>query len=413
MRLKGINEGFFVLLLLISSIAFILVLKAYFSAIFWAAILAVLFYPLKTTLRQKLSDRNGLSSFITVIVICLIVFIPLSLVTTSLAIESNELYNSIQQNQIPFPTLINNIVGHLPGNIQDIVAEHRLSDPVKLQQRIADLFMQGSQTLASSALLIGESTFSFTIGFVVMLYLLFFLLKDGSYLIKLILDAIPLSKHAKHHLFVKFAAVTKATVKGTAVVAIVQGALGGMAFYFVGVEGSILWGALMAFLSLIPAIGSAIIWAPVALYFIIAGPVWKGIALVVFFVVVVGVVDNILRPILVGKDTKMPDYLVLISTLGGMELFGINGFVIGPLIAALFIASWNLLSGRDHKGNIEEIDKDIITEARENEIMLAQQEAAEKEVLQQEIREKKEQKEQEQKERKEQQEQSDQPSRNA
>lgn len=146
----------------------------------------------------------------------------------------------------------------------------------------------------------------------------------------LALEALPLSQHVKHHLFVKFAAVSRATVKGTVVVAVVQGALGGLAFYFTGIDGSLLWGALMAFLSIIPAVGSAIIWVPAVIYFFATGMLWKAIFLVVFFVVVIGLVDNILRPLLVGKDTKMPDYLILISTLGGMEIYGINGFVIGP-----------------------------------------------------------------------------------
>ena len=120
----------------------------------------------------------------------------------------------------------------------------------------------------------------------------------------------------------------------------------------------------MAFLSLIPAVGSAIIWVPAAVFFFATGAVWKGLFLVGFFVVIVGLVDNILRPLLVGKDTKMPDYLILIATLGGMEIYGINGFVIGPVIAALFIACWNLLSGRDNRENIEVIDEEVIEEGK-------------------------------------------------
>ena len=224
--------------------------------------------------------------------------------------------------------------------------------------------LKGGQYLAGSVFLIGKGTFNFVVGFGVMLYLLFFLLKDGPYLVNLALEALPLSQHVKHHLFVKFAAVSRATVKGTVVVAVVQGALGGLAFYFTGIDGSLLWGALMAFLSIIPAVGSAIIWVPAVIYFFATGMLWKAIFLVVFFVVVIGLVDNILRPLLVGKDTKMPDYLILISTLGGMEIYGINGFVIGPLIAALFIACWNILSGRDSEENIEEIDEEFIEEGK-------------------------------------------------
>ena len=123
-----------------------------------------------------------------------------------------------------------------------------------------------------------------------------------------------------------------------------QGALGGAIFWILGIQGPLLWGVLMAFLSLLPAIGAALIWAPVAIYFLVTGEIWNGIILTAFGVLVIGMIDNILRPILVGKDTQMPDYVVLISTLGGMALFGLNGFIIGPVIAAMFIAAWDLFS---------------------------------------------------------------------
>ena len=372
MKIKGINEGFFVLLLLLSTVAFCLVLKAYYSSIFWALLLALLFYPLKTRLRKMLGDKNGLAAIITLLIICLIVFIPLVIVMSSLAYEGSTLYNSLQQNNHALSTSLRTVIQHLPEFAQNFLQQHNLTNVDALQQKISGVAMQGSQTLASSALVIGQGTFSFTVGFVIMLYLLFFFLKDGAYLTGLILNALPLTKYVKHHLFTKLAAVSKATVKGTVVVAIVQGALGGLAFWFLGVEGSVLWGALMAFLSLVPAVGSAIIWLPVAIYFLAAGPLWKGIFLVVFFIVVIGLVDNILRPLLVGKETRMPDYLVLISTLGGMEIFGLNGFVIGPLIAALFIACWNLLSGRDNQQNSDKIDEDFISEGREYELSQAE-----------------------------------------
>jgi predicted PurR-regulated permease PerM len=127
-------------------------------------------------------------------------------------------------------------------------------------------------------------------------------------------------------------------------VAATQGLLGGLAFWFLGIQGSMLWGVLMAFLSLLPAIGAALIWVPVAVYFLVTGAIWQGVGLTAFCILVIGMVDNIMRPLLVGKDTKMPDYVVLISTLGGMALFGLNGFVIGPLIAALFTAVWDLFT---------------------------------------------------------------------
>jgi len=364
MRVKGLNIGFFIVILAIVTIAFFDVLSPYFSAILWAAILAVIFAPLKVLLRRKMGDRNGLASFVTLLIICLIVFTPLAIITSSLVVEVNTVYVKLQGNSARLPVVFAELFQHLPGWAQRYLADNDLNSSAQIQQKLSEFALKGGQYMAGSVLLIGKGTFTFTVSFGVMLYLLFFLLKDGAWLVGLILEALPLSTYVKHHLLMKFAAVSRATVKGTVVVAIVQGVLGGFAFWITDIDGSLLWGALMAFLSLIPAVGSAIVWVPAAIFFFATGALWKGLFLVGFFVVVVGLVDNILRPLLVGKDTKMPDYMILIATLGGMEIYGINGFVIGPLIAALFIACWNLLSGRDNRDNAEEIDEEFIEEGK-------------------------------------------------
>jgi len=364
MRFNGLTKGFFILILLIVTWAFFDVLSPYFSAILWAAILAVIFYPVKNTLRIRMGDRNGLASLLSVLLICLIVFIPLMVIFSSLAFELNIVYTRLQQTDTQFSGVFASLFSHLPDWVRALMIEHDLDTATQIQQKLSEAALRGGQYLAGSAFLIGKGTFGFAISFGVMVYLLFFLLKDGPWLMRQILDSLPLSNFAKQHLFAKFAGVARATVKGTAVVALVQGLLGGIAFWVVGINGSILWGALIAFLSLIPAVGSAIVWVPAAIYLFATHQLWQGLFIVGFFVLVVGLVDNLLRPLLVGKDTKMPDYLILITTLGGMEIYGINGFVIGPLIAALFIASWNLLSGRDHAGNAEEIDDAIIEEGK-------------------------------------------------
>ena len=362
MRFKGLAKGFFILILLMVTWAFFDVIAPYYSAILWAAILAIIFYPLKNKLRDKFADRNVLASLVTLLIICLIVFTPLAIILSSLAIEINMVYGKLQQHNTQFPVVIAGLFEHLPAWARHFLAEHDLDNATQIQEKLSGVALKGGQYLAGSAFLIGKGTFGFTVSFGIMLYLLFFLLKDGPYLVRLTMEALPLSKYMKHHLFAKFAAVSRATVKGTVVVAIVQGVLGGLAFYIVDIDGSILWGALMAFLSLIPAVGSAIIWVPATIYLFATDQLWQGFFMIGFFVVIVGLADNILRPLLVGKDTKMPDYLILITTLGGMEIYGINGFVLGPLIAALFIACWNLLSGRDHPGNADEIDEVVIEE---------------------------------------------------
>ncbi|MDF7681148.1 AI-2E family transporter [Enterobacteriaceae bacterium ESL0689] len=364
MRVNGITKGFFILILLAVSLAFFAILAPYYSAILWATILAVIFNPIKNKLRLRFGNRNGLASLVTVIMICLLVFTPLAVILSSLAYELNMVYSRLQHNDTQFPAVVASLFAHLPDWARNFLSEHHLDSASQIQEQLANAALKGGQYLAGSAFLISKSTFGFTISFGIMLYLLFFLLKDGPYLIMLFLEALPLSNYVKLHLFAKFAAVSRATVKGTVAVALVQGLLGGIAFYIAGLDGSILWGAIMAFLSFIPAVGSAIVWVPAAIFLFATDRLWQGIFIVTFFIIIIGLVDNILRPLLVGKDTKMPDYLILITTLGGMEVYGINGFVIGPLIAALFIACWNLLSGREHADNTDEIDAAFIAEGK-------------------------------------------------
>lgn len=187
-----------------------------------------------------------------------------------------------------------------------------------------------------------------------MLYVLFFLFRDGVGIARSIRASLPLSDNYSGRLLAKFATVVRATVKGNFIIAAIQGAIGGVTFWLLGIEGALLWGVLMAFLSLLPAVGAALVWAPAAAWLLLGGEVFSGLVLIVVGVGVIGLVDNLLRPPLVGKDTRLPDYVVLVSTVGGLSVFGLNGFVIGPLIAALFVACWELFrdeQGRGHPGS--------------------------------------------------------------
>jgi predicted PurR-regulated permease PerM len=202
--------------------------------------------------------------------------------------------------------------------------------------------MKSSEFLARRAIDIGQNTFDFIVSLFVMLYLLFFLLRDGDQLTRRIKQAVPLRAEQQRALFEKFIIVIRATVKGNIMVAVLQGALGGLIFWFLGIHAPVLWAALMALLSLLPAVGAGLVWLPVAIYLLATGAVWQGVLLIAYGVLVIGLVDNVLRPVLVGKDTEMPDYVVLVSTLGGIAIFGLNGFVIGPVIAAMFMAAWEI-----------------------------------------------------------------------
>jgi predicted PurR-regulated permease PerM len=219
-----------------------------------------------------------------------------------------------------------------------------LTTPEEIRERLSQSFSQFLQALVSRTVTIGQSTFEFLVSLGVMLYLLFFLLRDGSSLTRRIRQAIPLRDVQRAALLAKFTLVVRATVKGSILVAAIQGALGGMIFWVIGVHAPLLWAVLMGFLALLPAVGASIVWLPVALFLLLSGSIWKATLLVAFGMLVIGLVDNLLRPILVGQSTRLPDYVVLISTLGGISVFGLNGLIIGPVIAAMFIAVWDIFS---------------------------------------------------------------------
>ena len=191
---------------------------------------------------------------------------------------------------------------------------------------------EGQPVHCRSGLNIGQGAADFFLGLLVMLYLLFFLLRDGSALIKRIQDAIPLPPEQERDLFNKFTTSSARPSRAAFFVAALQGALGGLIFWLLGLHAPVLWGVVMGLLALLPAVGAALIWVPAAIYLLATGSIWQGVVLLMFGAFVIGLVDNILRPLLVGKDTKMPDYVVLISTLGGLATFGLNGINMIPSV---------------------------------------------------------------------------------
>ncbi len=336
---RSFEDSTFLLLIVVVTIAFGWILQPFYGAILWAIVGALIFAPVYRRLTKSL-QKPTLAAAILVLLIIAIVILPLAIVTASLVRESSGLYTKVQSGEINFGAYVQQVFNALPGWIRGLLDRVNLPDLSALRESLSSGLMKGGQALAPQALSIGLNTFDFLLGLGIMLYLLFFLLRDGALLVDRLRRAIPLREDRKAALFSRFAVVVRATVKGGILVAIVQGSLGGFAFWVVGVHAPLLWAVLMMFLSLLPAIGAAIVWLPVAIYFLATGSVWQGLFLIFWGVVVIGVVDNLLRPFLVGKDTKLPDYVVLLSTLGGIEVFGLNGFVIGPVVAAMFMVAW-------------------------------------------------------------------------
>ena len=339
-----LQQKTFLLLLGIVTIAFGWILLPYAGAIFWGGILAIVFAPVYRWVLQKTKGRATLSSILVLLLILVIVILPLSLISGALVNQAASVVEMVKAGDVTVAGFFGKVMDVLPAWAISLLDRFNLTNLASLQDKLTAGVSQVSQVVAVKAINIGLYTFDFLTSLGILMYLLFFLLRDGAALTASIRAAIPLSRKYKQRLFNNFTTVIRATVKGNILIAIAQGALGGMIFWFLDVRAALLWGVLMAFLSLLPAIGAALVWAPVAIYFLATGSIWQGVTLIAFGILVIGLVDNLLRPVLVGKDTKMPDYVVLLSTVGGMALFGLHGFVIGPIVAAMFIAAWDLFA---------------------------------------------------------------------
>ncbi len=330
------------LLLAASALALGWILLPFYGAIMWALIIAMLFGPVHRRLLQKLKLRRNLAAGLVMLLVVVVGVLPFALMTAALAREASVVYQRIDSGQWSPADYLHGLFDTLPSWVVALLDRAGVADFDVFQHQVTAGLAQGSQFIAKQAFGIGLDTFGFVASLGVSLYLAFFLVRDGVELAQIAESAMPVPPQFKRELVNKFLAVVRATVKGSLLVAAIQGMLGGIAFWVLDIKGALLWAALMAFVSLFPMVGAAIVWAPVAAYYFITGAFWQCLALVAYGVLVIGLADNLLRPVLVGKDAGMPDYVVMITTLGGMAVFGINGFIIGPTIAAMFIAVWHL-----------------------------------------------------------------------
>jgi predicted PurR-regulated permease PerM len=340
MQPRRLQNAFFIGLLVVATLAFLGLIQDFLQPVFWATVLATLFQPVQRWWERTLSGWRSVAAVLSLLTIIVIVLLPLFLVSLAVANEAATLYNRIAAGDIDLQAVVTYIEDMVPV-ATDLLDRFGLTVD-DLRARLSNTAVTASRTLASQAWAFGQNAAQFAVKLSLMLYLVFFFLRDGKALLQAIEQVLPLGETRGMQLFSKFAEVAQATIKGTLVVGIVQGSLGGLIFALLGIEGAVLWGVVMTVLSFLPAVGAAIVWAPAAAVLIITGALWKGVALVVFGAVIIGLADNLLRPLLVGRDTQMPDYLVLLATLGGLTLFGLSGFVIGPIIAALFLTVWQM-----------------------------------------------------------------------
>ena len=320
----------FLALLIGVTALFLWMMLPFFDVIFWAATIGILFHPVYRTIAEKWRMGRILSAFITILLCLVLIIIPLSYILYNCVVEATLLYQRLHSDQNSFVGYIDRIKDSYPF-LQDWL-HYAGYDLERIKSLLTKAALSASSFLARNTVTLGENTLGFLTNLALVLYIAFFLLMDGTKIQELLIKALPFGDHREKLLFRKFAEVTRATVKGSLLVAAAQGALGG----------ALLWGVVMTALALIPVVGAALVWGPVAVYLLLTGDYWDGGILLAYGSTVIGLADNILRPLLVGRDTKLPDFLVLLSTLGGFVFFGMDGFVTGPTLAVLFVTVWQI-----------------------------------------------------------------------
>ena len=324
------------------TVALVWIVRPYLGAVFWSVVLAIVFAPLHRRVLRASGGRRTAAGLATLFAIVLGVGIPIALLAAALLRQAAGLYRDISAGRIDFGAYLQRIADAMPAWL------HRALDAAGIdadwgRERLSASAVEASRFIATHLFGLGLNVFSFALSTAIMLYLLFVLLSDGAMLSARIGHFSPLAADETRSLAATFATVIRATVKGGVVMAATQGTLGGVVLGLLGIEAPLFWGVVFGLLSMIPAVGAGLLWAPIALYFLVTGAVWKGLVLILFGTVVLTALDNILRPFLVGRDTHLPGYLILVATLGGIATIGLNGVIIGPVIAAMFVAIWNLL----------------------------------------------------------------------
>lgn len=332
------SQNAYYLLLTLITILFVSLIFNFAAPILWSIVVSIIFYPLYEKL-LLMTNKKSLSSMLSLILILLLVIMPsiavLGLIGNELInfINSSENYSFEQYFQmIPNESAINQLIAWSGLSINDLI------------EKADDFLISASKILYQSVSTISANVINFFVSLFIFVYLTFFFLRDGEKILQHCMDAFPMKNEDESYLLDQFQKTTRATIKGTVMVALAQGFLGYLTLLLIGINGALIWGAVMALLSIVPAVGTVLVWLPIALVLFLNGEIMDASLLIFSGVFIIGMIDNLLRPILIGKETKMPDYLILLTTIGGISIFGITGFIVGPIIASLFISIWSLSS---------------------------------------------------------------------
>lgn len=336
------------------SLVFLFVVRAFVITMLLAAIAAALATPLYDRLRgsaplRRLRRPNNAAAALTILLVLVVILVPL---IGLLGIVADQAIG-VSQSAIPWiqeqaqrPDAFDALVDRVP--LLEAVRPYK----TRVLEKAGELASALGGFLGRQLANLTRGAVIFVFHLFVLLYAMFFLLRDGRALLARIRTLSPLPAEDKQRLLDRFVSVSRATIKGTLVIGLIQGALGGLALWAVGIPSPVFWGAMIVVLSCIPGIGPALVWIPAFVYLALTG---RGVTAAVFaawFILIVGLIDNFLRPRLVGQDTELPDLLILLSTLGGIAALGAAGLIIGPIVAALFVTIWDIFDAAFRRGEV-------------------------------------------------------------
>jgi len=329
------RKGFVLALTIACTFGFIAMLSAFLKALFLAAVFSGMAYPLYLWFSWVLRGRDTLASLMTLVILLFVIILPMIFLLWIVADQAIEVTEAVK----PWMKEQYSESAQRGHTLPDWVPFADKLEPYRagITAKLAQFAGKTSSFLASNLARLSEGTVVFFLNLFIMLYAMFCFLISGPLILKKIMHYVPLLQNDKEKIIQVGLSVSRATVKGTLVIGIIQGALAGLGFAVAGIDAAVFWGVIVVVLSIIPGIGPTLIWVPAVAYLLMSDQTIAGIGLLVWSAGIVGTIDNLLRPILVGRDAKMPDLLVLLSTLGGLTLFGASGLVIGPVLAALFL----------------------------------------------------------------------------
>lgn len=340
---KNIPRYFFLLLVFVVSLTFLGLIGEFVLSVFWAIVLTILFHKRFKQILAKMPENPSRAAALTLGYATLILVIPLIFVSGAVIYQSGEILADLKDSDISIEEKVEDFREAIP--IEKKTLKKYGFSKKKMEKKVTKFFENGIESIANQAIGISQNVIGLVVNFFLSLYIFYFFLRDGDQLVRELLWVIPMKDKKELELMSRFENVARATVKGSLVVAFIQGLMGGLLFWALGIKAAFLWGIVMIIASLLP-FGSSIIWGPWAIILLAQGEIGKGLILIAVGAGFIGLIDNLLHPRMVGQDAKLPDYLILLSTFGGISWFGISGFVIGPVIAAFFVTCWQMM-GRE------------------------------------------------------------------